>query len=179
MDGGNLEQIVQEFPQYLFGYKKLKADIEEYKEDIKTDERDDLPSELPNPWGQRMLVDTDNKRCHYWVYSTQPNRGKTTGFLEPIHKQFKAYWHDQTEPYWAIPKKTEIIIMDELARGQIKAQKLNMICDGMAMFRIFQGGNIRLNQKPLVVICSNFSIDEVFPYAKELVHKRFNEINVD
>lgn len=179
LEGEDLTKIVKEFPQYVFGYKKLKGDIEAFKEDEKIDERDELPGELPNPWGKRMFVDTDIKKCHYWVYSSSPNKGKTTGFLEPIYQNYKAYWHDQTEPYWSISRETEIIIMDELQRGQIKAAKLNMICNGKAKYRIFEGGNISLNAKPLVIICSNFSIKEVFPYQYELVSSRFIEINVE
>lgn len=163
----------------LFGYKKLKQDLEEYKEDTRIDQRDDMPSELPNPWNKRLSVDTDNKKCHYWVYSKSPNRGKTTGFLEPIYRQFKACWKDQSEPYWTITKDTEIIIFDEVRPGDFKASNLNMICNGHKEFRIFQGGSIKLNQKPLVIICSNFSIQEVFPKMYELVESRFIEINVD
>lgn len=179
IEGAQLTAVVEEFPQYIFGYKKLKQDIEEYKQDKIIDERDDLPADLPNPWGIRMPVDTDNKQCHYWVYSKQPNKGKTTGFLEPIHSKHKAYWKDQTEPYWNIPKDTEIIIFDEFQTGQMKASEMNMICDGKKEFRIFMGGERRLDCKPLVIVCSNYSIKEVWPNMYTLVSARFNEINVD
>lgn len=60
----------------------------------------------------------------------------------------------------------------------MKAQSLNTLCDGFYKFRIFLGGEITLSEKPLVVICSNFSILEVFPYMSTLVYARFNEIDV-
>lgn len=179
LEGTELTTIVEEFPQYIFGYKKLKTDIEEYKEDKRIDQRDELPGELPNPWNKRMPVDLDNKKCHYWVYSHEPDRGKTTAFLEPIYENYKACWKDQTEPYWTIAKDTEIIIFDEIERGHLKHSALNMICNGKKEYRLFQGGNIKLPRKPLVIICSNFSIKEVFPYAYKLVEIRFIEICVD
>lgn len=179
LEGESLHGIVREEPALLFGYKKLKSDVEAYQEDSKVDERDDLPNELPNPWGKRMFVDLDNKKCHYWVYSKEPNRGKTTAFLEPLFKDYRCCWKDQTEPYWTINKQTEVIIFDEVKKGDFRAQKLNMIANGHAEFRIFQGGNLVLGYKPLVVICSNYSIDEVFPFENKLIHSRFIEVNVD
>jgi len=178
LQGESLSGLVQEFPAMVWGYKKLKADLEEVKMDLKIDERDDLPAELPNPWGIRMPLDLDNKRCHYWVYSTCPNRGKTSLFLEPIHQKFRAIWKDQREPYWTIPASTEAIIFDEVMSGDFKAGDLNSICDGHKEFRVFQGGCIRLDHKPLVIVCSNYSIKTVFPFQHALVYSRFTEIDV-
>lgn len=178
LEGAKLTDIVQEFPQLVFGYKRLKEDVALIQADLLKDERDDLPAELPNPWGFKMPVDTDNKQCHFWVWSRVPNRGKTTGFLNPIHEKFKSYWKDQTQPYYDIRRDTELIIFDEVRKGQFKSSELNMICDGHKEYRIFQGGNIRLLNKPLVVIASNFPINEVFPFDFALVQARFIEYEI-
>lgn len=178
IQGRALTEVVEQNPTMLFGYKKLKTDVEEFRMDRATDQRDDLPCFLDNPWGKQMPVDTDYKRCHYWVYSKEPNRGKTTAFLLPLLKKYKAILKDQREPYWKLPVDTEMILFDEVMKGDFKAQDLNRICDGTKEFRIFQGGCITLLNKPLLVICSNFSINEVFPFMNNLVHSRFNEIEI-
>lgn len=179
MAGEDFNEVMQEFPEYIKGYKRLKEDVAAYQTDQQ--ERStiiELPGEVPNPWGQTYLVDTDVKRCHYWFFSKEPNKGKTTGVVNPLLRDHHAYMFNNKDIYHEIRKSTKVICMDEVARGFIKAQDLNRICDGNASFRVFMGGNIKLDEKPLVIVCSNFSINEVFPIMNELVHKRFNEIDV-
>lgn len=179
IEGESLLQIVQEQPQLLFGYKRLKEDVETWRADFQSEQRDcDLPDEIPNPWGLRLQVETDIKKCHYWFYSTRPNKGKTTGVILPLVRDFNAVVIDPKSTYHEIRKTTKVICLDEIKKGDLKYNELNRWCDGFGKFRVFFGGNIELIAKPLIIICSNFSIDEVFPFKNELIHARFNEVDV-
>lgn len=179
LKGKTLEEMVLQNPQLLFGYLRLKQDIAEFKTDTDKTAVPDLPDEIPNPWGARIRVDTDNKKCHGWFYSKAPNRGKTSCVIKPLVEQYGAYYYSPDSMYHTITKKTRIIVMDELRMGAIKVEKLNLICDGFAKFRILYKGEISLDEKPLVVICSNFSIKEVFPNDYIFVEARFIEYCAD
>ncbi len=177
--GESLVKIVEDAPQLLFGYKRLKEDLETYLRDkLEQDSECDLPDEVPNPWGLRLPVDTDNKKCHFWFWSARPNKGKTTGVILPLVRDYRAVVIDPKATYHEVRKTTKIICIDEIKRGAIDYAKLNRWCDGFGKFRVFMLGDIELNQKPLIVVCSNFSIDEVFPFRNDLVHARFIEYDV-
>lgn len=179
LDGEDLLEIVQALPQHLKGYKSLKADIEEFKEDRRRrDSPLDLPDEIPNPWGKRFFVDTDRKKCHFWFYSSGPNKGKTLGVVLPLVRHHGAALIKPKSTYHTIKQDTKVVVFDEFSQGQMKAESLNCICDGLYRFRVFMRGEIILDDKPVVVVCSNYSILEVFPYRNELVYARFNEYNV-
>lgn len=174
-----LPEIVTENPEFIFGYKKLKEDIACYQEDLIIDERDDLPDNIPNTWNLLLPVDLDIKKCHYWIWSSQPNRGKTT-FAVNLLRKFKGIIQQGDFTYWNIKRDTELIILDEFTRGSVKGQTLNSICDGTYGFRAFMQGKIVLNiGKPLVIVLSNSNIEYVYPYMKDLIHARFTEINID
>lgn len=180
LDGEDLWKIVEEMPQHVFGYKRLKEDIQEFRRDKQESTIElEIPGEVPNPWGFNLYPDTDLKKCHYWFYSTVPNKGKTTGVINPLIRDHHAVMYHPKATYHHVREKTRVIVLDEVITGTIKARDLNEICDGNAQFRVFMGGEIKLKEKALVVICSNFSIDTVFPIMKEFVHARFNEFCVD
>lgn len=71
-----LTELVEENPELLFGYKKLKADLASYLRD-KAEEKPTCVESIPNDWGKALPIRSIKKK-HYWVWSTQPNRGKTT-----------------------------------------------------------------------------------------------------
>lgn len=180
LEGEDLDEIVQEHPELIFGYKRLKEDIEEFKASSSRKDRSfDVPGEVPNPWGKTLPVETDNKKCHYWLFSTVPNKGKTTGVIMPLIRDHGAVLYDPQASYHEVTEFTSCIVIDELRKGSIRYDVLNQICDGLKKFRIFMKGYISIIDKPLVVICSNFSINDVFPFKNELVHARFIEICCD
>lgn len=179
MQGEDFMEVLKDFPEYIKGYARLKQDVEQFQKDMQEKGAVfELPAELPNPWNKTFLVDTDNKKCHFWFHSQIPNKGKTTGVIEPLLRNHNAYLFNPKGTYHEIRKSTKVICIDEFSIGQMKAQSLNTLCDGYYKFRIFMGGEIQLDEKPLVVICSNFSINEVFPYMNNLVHARFYEYDV-
>lgn len=179
LSGEPLTLIVRENPEFIFGFKRLKEDIAAFKEDEFIDPRDDLPSDLPNTWLKRLPVDLDNKKCHYWIWSAEPNKGKTT-FAVNLLEKFRGICKSTDFSYWNIKSDTELVVLDEFARGSIKAQTLNSMCDGTFEYRVFQAGLIRLNiGKPLIIVLSNSSIETVYPYMHAIVSTRFNIINLD
>lgn len=158
-------------------YSTYKRTYTEHKQALIEDKREDLPAFLDNPWTKPFQVDIDNKRCHYWIYSHKPNMGKTT-WADQISTQYRAEFYNYSEKYQAqIQTNTECIIMDEF-RGQLKVYELNQICDGKAYFTKKGLPNFRLEQKPIVIVCSNRMIAEVYKKELdvELVYARFNEI---
>lgn len=42
--------------------------------------------------------ESNNKKRHYWIYSTEPNRGKTK-FLESMDNNYRCSWYNKSEIY--------------------------------------------------------------------------------
>lgn len=141
------------------------------------DDREELPIVLRNPWGPDWPIDTDNKKCHYWVWSSRPNRGKTTFGQELVHS-YRGVLKTGGWEYWSIRKDNVMVVLDEF-NGGLRYDQLNSLCDGSFDFKVIYKGMIKLDNKPLVIVFSNKSIREVFPNMYELVESRFNEVNVD
>lgn len=40
--------------------------------------KSDVPLLIPNNWNLEMPALFDEKKRHYWIWSKEPNRGKTT-----------------------------------------------------------------------------------------------------
>lgn len=138
------------------------------------DERQSLPHFLPNPWGWVLQSRLQAKRRHYWIFSRTPNRGKTTKFAEPLKEKFKCYIKCGDFNYWTIMGDEEAIILDEYNSPTLKWSSLNSICDGNFEYRIFMGGLITL-KKPLIIVLSNQSISDLYPFMNNLLYERFNE----
>lgn len=145
-------------------YKTFKTAYELILRDKQAEEalqKEDLPDELPNNWGIKLPINTDNKKCHYWLYSTSPNMGKTT-FMDSILDRYRAIQWNPAETYQnQIPKETELIIMDEFVGG-MKVSTLNALCDGQLLIPQKGLAPIKLNQKPLVIILGNQSPEETY-----------------
>lgn len=77
----------------LWEADKVAQGLETYKR-LKKEDKPDLPEFLPNPFDLMLLSDIPAKKRHYWVWSRQPNMGKTTKFLEPLTEQFRARFYN-------------------------------------------------------------------------------------
>jgi len=173
-----LSDLVIENPELIYDYKKLKDNLDCFRSDQFKDERDDLPSTLPNTWGLLLPVDTDCKKCHYWFWSDSPNKGKTT-FGNSLCRTFRAYFQCGDFTYWDVKRDAEILIFDEFKPGTLKYNTLNSICDGSFSFRVFMQGPIKLDiGKPLVIVLSNYSIEGCFPHMKDYIYARFFEFKL-
>lgn len=155
----------------LNAYKKLKV----------RDEREDLPERLDNDWNLNLKVDTDLKRCHFWIWSHAPNRGKTT-FLLSIARRYRAEFWNYGEVFQdRVTKRTECILFDELRGSRLKVTTLNQICDGTFGYPQKGASCISLETgKPLVVVCSNVSIREAYKEEFwDILEARFQDFNLD
>lgn len=141
------------------------------------DSRGELPELVPNPWGLYLEGDRDNKKCHFWIYSHEPDHGKTTLALKLV-SEFRGYYKSSGWEYFTIREDCDFVVLDEY-RGGLKAEALDSMCDGTYDYRVIHRGHIRLVNKPLVIVFSNLSIEECHPYMKNLLYARFNEICLD
>lgn len=171
LEGEDLKDIVEEYPNLLFGYKRLKEDLVAFKNDQKV--YVDLPFFLPNPWGFLMSGDQSVKKRHWWIYSDMPNRGKTT-FARHLAKEYGAYVKSADFSYWNVTGKESLIVLDDYNTAGMRFNALNQLCDGFMEARVFMGGNVRI-EPTLVIVLSNVKIVDLYPFKSELIHARFHE----
>lgn len=171
-----LTKLVQEFPELLFGYKKLKSDIEEYEKDVE-DQREDLPKYLKNPWGELLDTQVREKRRHYWIFSRMPNKGKTTKFALPLEENYRCYVKAGDYTYWSLRGDEQAVILDEYNTAALKWSVLNCMCDGTHEYRIFQGG-VRKLKNPLIIVLSNTDIESLYPHMAQFLLERFNVVEI-
>lgn len=171
-----LVDIIEEYPELIFEYKRLKENIDIYWKD-KEDERGSLPLFLPNPWGRVLFRNKNGKKRHYWIFSRMPNLGKTYHFAQPLYKDYKVAMKSGDFTYWNLRGDENAIILDEYNSAQLKYNYINSMCDGSCEYRIFQGGVKRLIN-PLIIILSNQSIVDLYPNMNSLLYARFNEIEL-
>lgn len=93
----NIQDLLSEYPELIFDYKKLKANIQEYKNDIAIKEKPTHLPNIPNPWGNPFDI-IDAKRRNYWIWSKNPDRAKTT-WLKTIAKATTVSWYNYTEDF--------------------------------------------------------------------------------
>lgn len=173
-----ITEVVEEYPQLLFGYNRLKLDVESFFFD-KVSSNDSLYHWLPNPWGLLLSSRIRTKKRHYWIYSDKPNLGKTYQFALPLSKACKVVIRTGDEPYWSgLSSDTECIILDEYNAAIFKFYQLNAMADGTYAYRRFQMGVISLNN-PLIIVLSNVSISIIYPNKCDLIYARFKEIKLD
>lgn len=173
----SLVELVQDEPQYLLGYTRLKLDYANFLKDKEATDYT-LPPFLPNPWGKVLGTRKSGKKKHYWLYSSRPNVGKTYLFARPLKDDYNAHIRTSSEPYWNLTGREKLIILDEYNGCIFKYYELNSMCDGTFYYRIIYSGIICLNN-PLIVILSNKSIKDLYPNMFELLYARFNEIKLD
>jgi len=86
-----LTEAVEENPELLFGYKRLKADLDSFHRD-KAEAKPTCKDTIPNTWEQDLPI-VDGKQKHYWIWSHAPNKGKTT-WLKGIAEKYRASWYN-------------------------------------------------------------------------------------
>ncbi|QDJ95243.1 replication-associated protein [Capybara virus 18_cap1_371] len=172
------ELICQEYPELLFGYTRLKTDYDYFQEVQRVRALPKSFTFLPNPWGLVLRGDCTNKRRHFWIYSTVPNLGKTTGFAQPLLETTRASITAGISQYWNVYPDTSIVILDDYNSASLKWSELNQMADGTYGYRCFMRGVLVLN-KPLIIVLSNLSVVDLYPYRNDTLYARFKEICVD
>lgn len=170
IEGAKLSDTVEKYPQILFGLNRLKQDIATYEEE-KLEVRN-CPDWIPNPWGLLISSKMGCKRRHWWIYSTQPNRGKTT-WAKSLKSSFGAHLKSGDFTYWNLSGKESILLLDEYNVAGIRYHQLNQICDGTFEFRVFMAGLRRLEGLRLVIVLSNHSLTDLYPFMANLLLTRF------
>jgi hypothetical protein len=59
---------IEENPEQLFHIVKWHQALSMYKR-LKAENKPDLPSSLPNPWGLNLPSNIQDKKRHYWFWS--------------------------------------------------------------------------------------------------------------
>lgn len=174
-----LEDLIRtDHPELLFGYSKLKVDIDYFKA---VEAFELLPRSvpfLPNPWGLLLPFHRHEKRRHYWLYSTVPSLGKTTQFAVPLRTIIRAVVTAGISQYWNVTSDVSCVILDDFNTAALKWSDLNQMCDGTYGYRVFMRGTIVLSS-PLIIVISNQSIPDLYPHMNSFLYSRFNEICLD
>lgn len=172
LKGEELNDLVEEYPNLLFGYNKLKDDIKAFTESKM--EFKPLPLFFPNPWGFLMPAKNTCKKRHWWLWSSQPNRGKTT-WARTLEKDYGAHIKSGDFTYWRLHGKEQVLILDDYNFAGVRYHCLNQICDGTFEFRCFMAGLRRLEGLRLVIVLSNQPIASIYPNMYALLEARFIE----
>lgn len=137
----------------------------------------DSPAFIPNDWGLLMPY-ANIKQKHYWIFSSAPNRGKTT-FAKRLSDKYCCYIKSSDFTYWNIPRDPlSFLILDDYNYAGLKWHSLNQICDGTYEFRVFQGGVQSITTPFIVIVLSNLSIKDIYPYKSDTLYARFKEFEL-
>lgn len=140
-----------------------------------------LPDFLPSIWDslELPLYPKDEKRRHYWLWSSSPNKGKTT-FLKKLSNTFCCSYYSCTEKYQDLDINTQFLLFDEYGKGNsTTSTALNQMCDGTYKFPA-KGKSQMMLKDPYLIVCSNLPINEVYLNSifQDTKHARFIEIDL-
>lgn len=141
------------------------------KEFLQLDRREPLPTFLPNPWGFLLPSKKLAKRRHYWIFSRQPNQGKTFHFALPLKEKYQAEIITGDATYYNVIATTECVIFDEYNTAKLKWDVVNAMCDGSFSWRRFNMPSISLKE-PLIIFLSNQALDEMYPFMNVFLNAR-------
>jgi len=84
---------------------------------------------IPNTWDLELpLLEQGEKKKHYWLWSTEPNMGKTT-FLRKLDSDYRCSWYNVNESFQQIHTDSQFILFDEYSVPHLKVTALNSMCD--------------------------------------------------
>jgi len=167
---------MQEFPELIFDYKRVKANIEEYKRDLGRTTKHHLDEPIPNAWGIDMPLILDKKR-HYWIYSSTPDWGKTR-WLKGLDEYYRCSWFAYSEAFQELWPDSQFLLMDEYSKAHLCVTQLNQMCDGTYKYKTKGGGQLQL-PGITIILCANAPPDEVYPKAHPFIEARFNVIRLE
>lgn len=105
------------------------------------------------------------KKRHIWLTGA-PNSGKSWWLRRAIQLSEKPAQIPTNDDWINSDHETDMLYYDEF-KGQIKIQTLNSICDGRTALNT-KGGSTCIGY-PLVVICSNYTIEGSYPHAEDFI----------
>lgn len=172
----DLTELVREGDIPLEKYLKLKANKEAFFRDVAPP----LPfcvGFIPNSLGKIFPVYSSAvKLRHYWIWSRNPNSGKTT-FLKSVASSYPSYWMCYKENFQSLHPRTQFILLDEYSSPHLTTTQLNQMCDGTWMYPV-KGGTAIMLAEPIILVAANKPIDEVYPNDHLLIKARFSQIDL-
>ena len=169
-DGENIEDLIEEgYTQLIFGYAKLSNDVKCYREAIARN-KPICEETIPNTFGIDMPLLIE-KQKHYWLWSKQPNCGKTL-FLKSLDEKYRCSWYNQVETFQSIHVDSQFILFDEYSTATLKVTSLNQMCDGTYQYP--QKGGPAKTIAAYIIICGNKHPAEVYPNHWPFIQARFN-----
>lgn len=112
------------------------------------------------------------KRRHLWIWGSS-NTGKTTLLRRQMkEKGYENFFQIPSNNDWIGYDDQYYLYFDEF-KGQLTIQELNKICDGGAKMNV-KGGSVMLRYDVQVIILSNFSIEECYNRAPQILIDALN-----
>lgn len=179
----DLQKAVSEKDKTLVPFKLLvRYNLEKRFDGIcsfgEVDNRTDVPYYLPNPWGKIIIGQKRNlKQRHYWIFSRQPNLGKTHFFAKPVHEKYKSYLHVGAFTYMGPKKSDQLVILDEYNTAKLSWDSLNAMCDGTWQYRQIYGVPYSICD-PVIIVLSNQALSDLYPHMNQTLYARFIEIEL-
>lgn len=123
--------------------------------------------------GKKEMPDVlPEKRRHLWIWGSS-NTGKTTRLRQQMkEKGMDNFFQIPSNNDWIGYDDQYYLYFDEY-KGQLTIQELNKICDGGAKMNV-KGGSVMLRYDVQVIILSNFSIEECYNRAPQILIDALN-----
>lgn len=170
LEGENPATIISENPELFFEIPKIEQALEAWKR-LKTPYKAPCVGFVPNSWGLILPV-LETKHRHYWFWSTNPNKGKTT-WLQMIKDKYPAMWYSWTEKFQTAVLEAQFVLLDEYSTGHLTVTQLNMMCDGTYAYPVKGSASFAL-PKSIVLVCGNKNPLEIYKEEHhELIKARF------
>lgn len=170
-----LPEMCDLYPEMIYQYETLKKNLI-LKEQDSMPPRELLPAWLPNPWQLLLASNVRGKKRHLWIFSRLPNFGKTHHFAKPLAKKYGAYLHSGGTGFrfWTVDQGVRVVVLDEYNAAGLQFHEMNSMCDGFYRFDR-KGLPAIVLEDPLIIVLSNSSIQDIYPYKYPLVTERFIE----
>lgn len=117
------------------------------------------------------VYSTQTKQRHWWFWSSDPNKGKTT-FLKTLDSKYPCHWLSR-ENFQSIHQATQFVLIDEFTSPWLLATQINSMCDGTYQYPV-KGGSAVMLSEPILVVCSNKPPEQVYPGKVDLIKARFS-----
>lgn len=172
--GASTIEIIEDHPDLLANYSNIDKHFKNYQRALQRP----LPAcegFIPNPWSILMPLKQEKQR-HYWVYSSCPNVGKTTMFLEPLKEKFRCSWFNKLEKFQTISQDSQFILIDEYSVAHLQVTQLNEMCDGNYQYPVKGGDPVQV--KATIIVCGNVAPSLLYNRTWQYLEARFNVIEV-